>query len=129
MEPVPPNLHQSTDNCAGTGSKTFHSRFAGFTLVEVLTTTLIVAILAVVAIPVYSGYVTRQRQDMVKNLAATGAVSANLWYRRHNSPPDSARLGLFLTDPSRYSVRVENGWVIITDISVSPPVRDSARYN
>jgi type IV pilus assembly protein PilA len=46
---------------------------AGFTLVEVIVVAVIVAVLALVAIQLYQGYVTESRRNTAENLAASAA--------------------------------------------------------
>jgi prepilin-type N-terminal cleavage/methylation domain-containing protein len=102
----------------------------GFVLAEVLVVAVIVAILAAVAIPTYTSYVRGQRQSVVKALAQTAAVSANVYLRRYGTaPPDSAALHLFLPDPDRFSVSIDSPYVRIQE-GVSPDlIQDSARFN
>lgn len=45
----------------------------GFTLVEVIVVAVIVAVLALVAIQLYQGYVTESRQNTAENLGASAA--------------------------------------------------------
>jgi len=103
----------------------------GFTLVEALVVAVIFGILAAVALPSYTGYIRHQKQATVKSIAQSGAVSGNLYFRRTgNPPPDSASLKLFLSDPSRYTVRISGSFVVVTDISnPSDHVKDSAKFN
>lgn len=101
----------------------------GFTLIEVLIASAIVAILAAAAIPIYSGYVEEQRRVVVKSLAETGAVSANVFYRRHGRTPTVAELNLFLSDPDRFSISLNSSWIFVNDTTVSPSISDSARFN
>lgn len=98
-------------------------------MAEVLVVSVIVAILAAVAIPIYTGYVDGQRRTVVKALAETGAVSANIFYRRHGRAPTLAELNLFLSDPNRFSITINSSRVIVNDTTVSPPISDSASYN
>jgi len=108
-----------------------HGRERGFTIVEVLVVSVIMAILAAVTIPLYSNYVLTQRKAVVKGLAETGAVSANIFLRRNRRPPSSEELRetMFFPDPSRYTVVVEGFRVTVIDVSASPPVQDTARFN
>ena len=55
-------------NCISVGKQ------KGFTLVEVIVVSVIVAVLAAVAIPLYSAYITKTRQNAVDNTAASLAV-------------------------------------------------------
>lgn len=89
----------------------------GFTLAEVIVVGAIVAILAAVAVPLYTGYLTSQRQSVVDNLASTAAVAANSYFRRYNLAPDSARLGLFLPVPGKFKISVTSTTVIVRDAS------------
>jgi prepilin-type N-terminal cleavage/methylation domain-containing protein len=88
----------------------------GFTLTEVLVVGAIVAIMTAVAVPVYTGYVRNQRQEMVENLAQAAAVAANAYFRRTGLDPatDGSNLGLFFPDPTKYTVSVDQGANTIT---------------
>lgn len=91
----------------------------GFTLAEVVVVSAIVAILASVAIPVYTGYLTSQRQSAVDNLASTAAIAANSYLRRYNQIPTVAKLGLFLPVPGKYQITISSAdtTVIVKDAS------------
>lgn len=106
------------------------SESRGFTLTEILVVGAIVAIMAAVAIPVYTGYVRNQRQEMVENLAQAAAVAANAYHRRHNNEPDSARLGLFLPDPTKYFVSVDpdEHTVTVRDATDPDNIRSTLSY-
>jgi type IV pilus assembly protein PilE len=45
----------------------------GFTLVEVIVVAVIVAVLAAIAIPLYTGYIDSSRQNVVQNAAGSAA--------------------------------------------------------
>lgn len=100
----------------------------GFTFIEVISAAVIVAVLAAVAIPIYTGYIKTQRQSMVNNLAQTAAVSANLYFRRNNDQPDSADLKLFLPNPAMFTLEVTATDVIITEGTGSDKVTGTAAY-
>jgi prepilin-type N-terminal cleavage/methylation domain-containing protein len=100
----------------------------GFTLAEVLVVSTIIAILAAVAIPVYTGYVRSQRQAVVENLAQTAAVAANAWYRRHNTDPTIADLNLFMPVEGKFHIFIEGANIIVRDTSASPIAADTLNY-
>lgn len=89
----------------------------GFTLVEAMIVMVVVALLAVIGVPVYFNYVGNARQAVVDDLAGTAAASANAHFRKTGAHPDSADLGLFLSDPDRFNVSVDAGerTVTVTD--------------
>jgi Tfp pilus assembly protein PilE len=104
---------------------------AGFTFVEALTVGVIAAILAAVAIPIYTGFIQNQRRSVVKSLATTGAVAGSIYYRRHNAVPTPAQLNLYLADPARYSVQISaSGTHVIVrdDLGGGDVVSDSAAF-
>jgi prepilin-type N-terminal cleavage/methylation domain-containing protein len=102
-------------------------RQSGFTMVEVIVTAVIIAVLAAVAIPIYAKYIDNQRQETVDNLANTGAASANSFYRRTGNDPTSDELDLFIPDSSRFTVSVSNGAVTVVDNEYEKKARASYR--
>ncbi len=84
----------------------------GFVLAEVLVVAVIVAILAAVAIPVYTGYVTSQRKTVVTNLAQTGAMAASIYVRRTGILPTSPGALNLYYDSTKYSITVNIGRTI-----------------
>lgn len=90
----------------------------GFVLVEVLVVSVIVAILAAVAVPLYTGYVRAQRVETVQQLAQAAAIAANAYYRRNNVDPTTVdQLGLFFPDPTKYQVLLSGDNVTVRDAS------------
>jgi Tfp pilus assembly protein PilE len=92
-------------------------RAGGFTFVEVVVVGVIVAILAVVSIPIYSGYVKNQRRQTALSVAQTAAVTANSIFRRlGNTHPTNDELNaeIFLSNPAQYSVEVVVKDVVVT---------------
>lgn len=87
-------------------------RNRGFTLVEVIVVSVIVALLAATATLLYSGYVEQARKDTVVGLAKVAASSANAFWRRTGSAPTAvSQLNVFISDPSRFRVSVEGAEV------------------
>lgn len=103
----------------------------GFTLMETLSVAVIVAVLAALSVPVYTGYIREQRRATCKNLAEAGAASANVFLRRNGRWPTPDELNLFLPDPDRFQVEVDMDIPVVRvrDVSVTPNVIDSARFD
>jgi type IV pilus assembly protein PilE len=96
----------------------------GFTLVEMIVVSLIVAILAAVAIPMYRGYIIGQRQATVDNLAQTAGAAANAYLRRTGVVPDNTNfypkntLGLYYNNgTSGYLINITSNTITVTDQS------------
>ena len=98
-------------------------------LIEVIVVSVIVAVLAAAAIPLYNEYIRAQKRSAAKALAQSGAVTANIFYRRTGGNPDSSQLNLFLSDSARYDVRVHGRFIVVTDTSShADPQKDSAAF-
>jgi prepilin-type N-terminal cleavage/methylation domain-containing protein len=87
---------------------------SGFSLIEIIVASVIISILAAVAIPLYTGYVNDARQELVLNLARTAAVSANAYIRNPNNPalPTGdlkSTLKIFLNDSVNFDIRTISG--------------------
>lgn len=74
----------------------------GFTLIEAVVVSVIVAILAAVAIPIYTGYIRDAQQTTVKNLAETAAAAANAYLRRTGTCPTKTNINLYY-DSTKYT--------------------------
>lgn len=97
----------------------------GFTLVEVIVVSIIVAVLAAVAIPMYSGYIRSTKQAAVDQLAQTAAAAANNFYRKTGSDPSLADLNLFY-DTAKFTVNVAPPNITVSSIPAeftSPPAK------
>jgi prepilin-type N-terminal cleavage/methylation domain-containing protein len=90
----------------------------GFTLVEVIVVSVIVAVLAAVAVPLYMGYLNDTRQESVDQLAQTAAAAANDLYRKTGSDPGVADLNLFY-DHAKFTVNINAGSVTVTLTAMS----------
>jgi prepilin-type N-terminal cleavage/methylation domain-containing protein len=107
---------------------------AGFTFVEAMVVAVIMSILAAVSIPIYSGYVTSQRQQVAKSMAQTAAVTANSIYRRSGAGhPTNTELNnaLFLPNPAQFTITMDaaNSNVnVVENSNPSTPVSATAKY-
>lgn len=82
---------------------------AGFTFLEAITVSIIIAILAAVAIPTYNGYVTNQKQLVVTNIARSASVTLSSYFRRNGPPPETdagLKALISIPDPSQYEILV-----------------------
>jgi prepilin-type N-terminal cleavage/methylation domain-containing protein len=90
----------------------------GFTLVEAMVVSVLVAVLTAVAIKLYGGYVVSQRQQTVDAVAETAATAANTYERKTGQdPPDAASLNLYLPDLSKYTITIDgtNDSVVVVE--------------
>lgn len=87
----------------------------GFTMVEVIVVSVIVAIIATTATMLYTGYIRESRQTTVENLAKTAAASANAYYRKTGMEPIPEDLKLFEIDQDRYTPYVTGPRVTVVD--------------
>ncbi len=83
----------------------------GFTLTEVLVVGIIVAILAGVSVPLYTGYVKDQRIKAAQAVAQTAAVTAGSYTRRMGAEPTTEQLNdaLVLPDRTLYTISIPDG--------------------
>ena len=85
-------------------------RTHGFTLVEAVVVSVIIAIVGIAAVVAYSGFIRESRRQAVEGIAQTAAVAASAYVRKvgNDDDLDSAHLGLFLTNPTDYNISVNN---------------------
>jgi type IV pilus assembly protein PilE len=96
----------------------------GFTLTEVIVTSVIVAILAAVAIPSYLGYMHSAQQNAVDNLSATAASAANAYYRKTGTALTTgtvSNLGLFY-DATKFIITISGNAVVVTPVGLSSSI-------
>ncbi len=94
----------------------------GFTLIEAVVVSVLMAILATVAIPLYSSYVSSQRDQNVKNLVQSASVSANVLSRKGITPtPALVKAAMYLPDTTAYSITINDGarTITVTDVAHS----------
>lgn len=99
----------------------------GFTLIEVLVVAVIVAILAAVAIPAYSGYIKSSKQRVGKNTAGVLAAAIAAYKSEYPlyTPSGSAEGpaafviggGNTVTIPEDYIATISNNDVVVTSVS------------
>lgn len=118
--------------------KTEMYRPFGFTMIEVIIVGAIIAVLAIAAVQIYSGYIRQSRQETVNSLAEAAAASANAWVRKTGSnltSDDVDKLHLYFPEPDRFTVEINpdgttnHGTVTITDTKDSDdPVSATKNY-
>jgi prepilin-type N-terminal cleavage/methylation domain-containing protein len=95
----------------------------GFTLVEVIVVAVIVAVLAIVAGLLYTGYINDARQNTVDNIAETAATAANAFWRKTGQLPETGdpalkqQLKLYLTDPDLFTVTRAGDIITVFDVT------------
>ncbi|HKP98560.1 MAG TPA: prepilin-type N-terminal cleavage/methylation domain-containing protein [Fibrobacteria bacterium] len=100
---------------------------SGFVLVEILVVSVIVAILAAVAVPIYNGYIKNQKRQAALALAQTAAITAASITRRTGVLVTSAQLNaaLVLPNASQFAVAVSSSgglnFVVVTEQSRPAP--------
>ena len=102
-------------------------KFDGFTLVELLITVAIVAILASVAFPAYTDFVTRSnRTEAQRELLRIANLQEQFYIDSRGYTSDMKKLGLgadpFITENGYYSIdaALANGGFVLTATALEP---------
>lgn len=99
-------------------------------MIEILVVSIIVAILSAVAIPLYSGYITGQRQAAALAVAQTAAITASSLIRR-GKVVDNTTLpaAVSLPNATQFAITV-NGRIITVIENSNPdnPVQATANF-
>lgn len=105
--------------------------FEGFTLVELLVTISIVAILASIAFPAYIDFVTRSnRTEAQRELLRLANLQEQFYVDNRKYTEDMKKLGLsadpFITESNLYSIdaAVKNGGFVLTATALEPQKSD-----
>ncbi|MBN1128210.1 MAG: prepilin-type N-terminal cleavage/methylation domain-containing protein [Chitinispirillaceae bacterium] len=105
----------------------------GFSLVEVIVVSVLIAVLASIGIPMYAGYIRDQRQSVVDNLAETAAANANAYWRRTGTnlsdgdvAPNTDPLNLYF-DNVKYRVSISGARITAEDRN-DAAIIDTASY-
>ncbi|MBD3391551.1 MAG: hypothetical protein GF418_05865 [Chitinivibrionales bacterium] len=103
------------------------SRADGFTLVEGIVVGVIIAILAAVAIPIYTGYVQQSRSDAVSSLAESAAAAADIYFRKTGADPSLNDLQLHYS-AAKYNVAIDAIAGNVTVTMIGKGVSNSVSY-
>ena len=94
-----------------------HKFESGFTLIELMVTVVIIAILAAIAMPMYSNYITKAKaRSAQSDLLALSVVmeslyQRNLRYKTAPDPSDSTKsLASYTTTKTEDTLTYANGW-------------------
>jgi prepilin-type N-terminal cleavage/methylation domain-containing protein len=100
---------------------------SGFTLIEAIVVSLIIAVLAAVSIPMYNGYVKQSQKQSAAALAKTASAAANAFYRKKGKHATLDQLNLSY-DSTSYSVNIDssNSRIIVKIIGLD--IGDTVEY-
>lgn len=83
----------------------------GFTLIELMVVVIIIAVLAAIAIPLYTGYIKNARTS--EGTARLGSImtAAKAYYQRYNMWPDDGDNGFYgdFTDSKHFEYSISSG--------------------
>ncbi|GGA08507.1 type IV pilin protein [Dyella caseinilytica] len=105
---------------------------AGFTLIELMVVVAIIAILAAIAMPIYSSYVTRSKLTDAQNNLSAARVSMEQYfqdYRQYASTGNSTECGATMPATSAYfsySCALTSGGYLITATGI--PATPTANF-
>lgn len=81
----------------------------GFTIVEGIVVAVIIAILSVIAVPLYNGYINDSQQNAVDNLATTASAAANSWVRKRGEASLTVDALNLKYDQNEYTITIDKG--------------------
>jgi type IV pilus assembly protein PilE len=101
-------------------SRRARARDNGFTLVELVVTMVIAAVLAAIAIPAYSNYVRKAHRVEAKNAVLNIASLEERWFSTNNSyTDDPTKLGYVGTAGTAFSVGSAYYTVLVTKVDAT----------
>ena len=107
-----------------------HNNNRGFTLVEVIVVAVIVAVLALVGIQLYQGYVTESRRNTAENLAASAAGFLQTIVNTYSADaPDSSAWVDDLGANQQWVIYFESGDSAVFRVPANATVTKGAGYD
>ena len=99
---------------------------AGFTLIELMITVAIIGILATIAYPSYTGYVTRAKRADGKAALLQVQLAEEKWRANHTSYGSSANIGISASPDGHYVINYSGIGANSYTISAVPGFTDAS---